>query len=497
MGRRHAPAAAARRLYDEDVARVHLCAVGAEQDLGAAIGPDDAVASQRAAFPAFQSVGRHAAVAGEDRRRHRLQETDPAADAVAAPPAPPTAASSPDLEALQPHRVAPFEDFRVGKPGVGHVDMHGVGPIEALARAGAAADGLVILVTGVAEGEIVDRPLGLGHGVQRAEQRVGDVLRGLDIAGHHRGGIAGPQDRRLLHPDVQRLQAAGIERDIDPAEAAEDVEHRSHAHGRRRVEIAVHLAGRAREVEHRPARVLVDGDIHRNPPALVGLDLEAAGPERVQHPAHALLGIVAHMAHIGLDGIQPEMRHHLVQLLHALLVGGDLGAEVGEVLGRVARRVARPLQHRQHLLLQEAPAAHRPHIVEQHALLLDMAAVGRHGARRDAADIGMVSAARDIEPDRAAIGREDRRDERHVRQVRAAVIGRVQHEHVARLHRPGAGADDRLHGLRHRPQMDRNMRRVGHQFAVGVEYGAGEVEPFLDVHRGSGGGQGGAHLLRR
>ena len=45
--------------------------------------------------------------------------------------------------------------------------------------------------------------------------------------------------------------------------------------------------------------------------------------------------------------------------------------------------------------------------------------------------------------------------------------------------------------------MHRNMRRVGDQFAIPVEHGAGEIKPFLDVDRIGGLLQHQAHLLGR
>ena len=57
--------------------------------------------------------------------------------------------------------------------------------------------------------------------------------------------------------------------------------------------------------------------------------------------AHRLLGVVLHVPHVGLHDVEAELRDHRAQLLHALLVGGDLRLQVGEVLLRVARRVAR------------------------------------------------------------------------------------------------------------------------------------------------------------
>lgn len=72
------------------------------------------------------------------------------------------------------------------------------------------------------------------------------------------------------------------------------------------------------------------------------------------------------------------------------------------------------------------------------------------------------------------------------------VVDRI---HVARPHLPAAASEHLLDGLPHRAQMHRNVRGIGDQIAVGVEEGAGEVEPLLDVDGVRGVLQADAHLL--
>ncbi len=175
--------------------------------------------------------------------------------------------------------------------------------------------------------------------------------------------------------------------------------------------------------------------------------------------------------------------------------------EVGEVLRRVARGIAAAREQRHGFRLAQAPRLDQQEIVDQHALFLDAGAVGRHRARRGAADIGLVAARGDIEPHRprAVLG-EDRHDHRHVGKMRAAVIGRVQHIDVARLHAAPVGAlraraDHRAHAFAHRAQMNRQMRRVGDKRSGAVEQRAGKIQPLLDIHRIGGVLQRHAHLL--
>ena len=71
----------------------------------------------------------------------------------------------------------------------------------------------------------------------------------------------------------------------------------------------------------------------------------------------------------------------------------------------------------------------------------------------------------------------------------------VERVHVTRLDAALVPVDDHLDGLAHRAQVDRDVRRVGDQAAVGVEDRAGEVEPLLDVDRVRGRPQPLPHLL--
>ena len=139
-------------------------------------------------------------------------------------------------------------------------------------------------------------------------------------------------------------------------------------------------------------------------------------------------------------------------------------------------------------------------IVDQHAFLVDAAAVGRHRSRRDPADIGMMPARRDEGRWLCVVAIEDRHDHRDVRQMRAAAIRIVEHIGVAApdaapVPRLAARLDDPADALAHRAQMHRDMRRVGDQRALGVEDRAGEIEPLLDVDARRRRLQRDAHLL--
>src|SRR5690606_39202925 len=121
------------------------------------------------------------------------------------------------------------------------------------------------------------------------------------------------------------------------------------------------------------------------------------------------------------------------------------------------------------LLLAQAAAVDEQDIVEDDAFLRDGAAVWWHGARGDTADIGVMAAARHVEEHILARKVEYRRDDGDVRQMRPAVIGRVEDEYVARLHGGAMLRDHRLDTLRHGAKMHRHMRRIGNEVAIEVK----------------------------
>ena len=164
------------------------------------------------------------------------------------------------------------------------------------------------------------------------------------------------------------------------------------------------------------------------------------------------------------------------------------------------------LEQRARLVLEEAAALDELDVVELHALFLDARRERRHRARRRPADVGVVAARADVEGRPLLLSRVrqragvrafevDRRDDGDVGQVRAAVVRVVERVHVAALHRAGVARDHGLDRLAHRAEVHRHVRRVGDQVAVGVEEGAREVEPLLDVHRVGRVLQLQAHLL--
>jgi hypothetical protein len=188
------------------------------------------------------------------------------------------------------------------------------------------------------------------------------------------------------------------------------------------------------------------------------------------------------VSHEAADGREAVPIHGAPDLGDAACIRGELGAQVGDVLIRIARRVWGIGELCSQLGLVEHAAPDEREVLEQDAFLFDEGAEGRHGAGRVAADVGVMRARGDEEIRVGPTAHEDGRDDRHVRQVRAAVIGAVEEPRVPGLHRAPMGSDDRGHTCAHRAQVHRHVRCVRDQPAFLVEECARVIEALLDVH---------------
>ena len=113
----------------------------------------------------------------------------------------------------------------------------------------------------------------------------------------------------------------------------------------------------------------------------------------------------------------------------------------------------------------------------EHQAFLVQRARQRHRARAGAADVGVVGAV-GAERDQLATD-EDRRNQGHVGQVRAAEVGIVDHHHVAIL--PVQTLHHVAHGVGHAAQVHRDVCGLRAQIAIRGEDGAGKVESILDI----------------
>ena len=345
-----------------------------------------------------------------------------------AAPSPPchssgAAGAASDRETVQPHRIAQFQHLRVGHPRVGHVRLHRGDAVEPGSGAGAAADRFVILPVRVAEQEVVHRRLRAGDRAERTEQRIAGGLRHFRIARHHRR--TGPRRKKAAgrNDQLDRFQAAVVQRDIVADQAAEHVQHRGTRDRRRGVEIVVvALRAGAGEIDARAAPRMIDRDRDPQRRAVIHRVSNRPPPMRsmTRRTLSSALSITWRI--YARHGVPAVLRDDAPEFLHAFFVRRDLRLDVGHVHVRAARRPLCAGQQRAQFRLAEMAAIDQQEIVDDNAFFFQCARCGRRRARRDAADIGVVPAAAEEEQDALAGRVEHRRDHRHVRQMRPAVV---------------------------------------------------------------------------
>ncbi len=386
--------------------------------------------------------------------------------------------------------------------------VDGVGPGLPGPPPGAAGDGLVVGEPRVrpgaagpsprADGDVVHRPLGGGRDPvgarlsQRPQQHVDDPLRGLHVPPRDRRRGPGVHERALrrLHPD--RGGASGVRRDVLADQGPDHVVDGRQRDGPDRVDAALPLLRRPREVHLR----LVAGHPHRRrdlrgaAAAAVVLHGVAEAVDAVgdpfQHRADGALGVGHELRHAPLQPAAPVAPGQAGEPLPAPGHRRELGAQVP---GPLLRRPDVGQDHLPHPLprLARLDQLHG----RDHEPLLQELPGQRERAGRRPPDVGVVGPRRHV-AHLPAVG-EDRRHHRDVGQVGAPAVGVVEHGHVALAQLEAL--DARLHRQRHRPQVDGDVRRLGRHPRVGVEDGAGEVPALLDVRRVGGPPQHPAHLV--
>ena len=134
----------------------------------------------------------------------------------------------------------------------------------------------------------------------------------------------------------------------------------------------------------------------RDARAIVHLIVERAVVEPVEQPPHRLLGIGEDVAHVGGDDLRRRNRARSSASTSAPRAQAASCAFRSDMLRSMLRAGHAPgAEQRADLGFAEMALVDQQRIVDQHAFLVDRAAVGRHRARRDPADVGMVAARRD------------------------------------------------------------------------------------------------------
>ena len=180
--------------------------------------------------------------------------------------------------------------------------LHGVAALKARTGPGATGDGFIVLELVIAPDKVVHRGLRARNHPQRPVQRIAGGLADLGIAGNHRRLWSGIEHRPRRHNQVQRLQTAFVQRDVAANKGAKHIQHHGPAHRKRGIIVAFVLGAGASEINRGAAGGAVNADLDADHLPLVHRIGHFALMQAVDHPAHAFLGIVLHMAHIG--------RHH-------------------------------------------------------------------------------------------------------------------------------------------------------------------------------------------
>ena len=218
--------------------------------------------------------------------------------------------------------------------------MHCARSFEAGTGACAAADCFVILDGIVAKGEIVHGALCCSHDPQCAEQRIGDGLACLDVAGDHSGGKLGIQHRASWSDDGQRPQAARIQWNLRINEAPEDIKHSCGRDRARRIEIRGALGACTREVDCCTARGWVDRDSYLNDGAIIHFVHEGAVGEPADGKANLFFGMILHKAHVSCHCAASLLHAQARQFTGTRHACGELCLQVGDVLRGIAGGVS-------------------------------------------------------------------------------------------------------------------------------------------------------------
>ena len=260
----------------------------------------------------------------------------------------------------------------------------------------ATRDGFVVLVLGIAKGEVVHGGLTARHHTQSAKQGIGNAARCFHIACHHRGWKIGIEHAACWNDHLQRLQATRIQRNVVVHQASEHVQNGCHANSGRRIEVVSLLRTGAREINLCTSTLCIHANRHFDLRTVVQRQCEFAIFQTRDDTAHRFFGIVLHMAHVGLHHFQTKFIDHLAQLLNTFFVGRQLCAQVRHVLLRIATGVLTARQQVQHGLLLQHTLGHQLHVVDLHAFFLNGGGERRHRTGCGAANVGMVAAGADI-----------------------------------------------------------------------------------------------------
>ena len=336
------------------------------------------------------------------------------------------------------------------------------------------------------------------HRFEGLEDGVGDPLRGLVVAAHHRALGGRIEQRAGPGHDLERAVAAAARLDVGPEQGLDHVEDRGRGdEGRgvhrppRRVVGPGEVEARAVALDRHPH---ADGDR----PAAAGIVVEpvlalvgAVGDRREGGP-HLRLGPVVDRGDGGEHRLPPMLGADVVHALLGRPARGDLRQDVALALVRAPHVGADHVE----LLAVGAGGGEEAERRNPQALLPGVGGARDIAAGHGAADVRPVGEAR-REGDDPAFG-EDRADRLHVRQVVAADLGQVQEPDIAGLQPVVRHPLQELaHGEAHDPHVHGDVAALGNEVAVGIGERRREIARLAQQRRARRAHDHERHLLRR
>ncbi len=122
------------------------------------------------------------------------------------------------------------------------------------------------------------------------------------------------------------------------------------------VVISTVLLGCSGEINDCGSTFTINRNLHIDDSACIQCIGESTVFEDIQNPANGFFCIVLHMAHIGIDDINPEMCHHFTKLLNTRFVSSDLCRQICNILVDIPAGVLTTSQHLTGFLLAELTA---------------------------------------------------------------------------------------------------------------------------------------------
>src|SRR6516225_680353 len=252
------------------------------------------------------------------------------------------------------------------------------GAVETGSGASPAANRFIILILAVSERQVVHCTLAGCQHAQRAIERIGYRLGGLNVAAHDSCRRLRGQHRPFWHDNPDRFQAAIIEWNIFFDQGSKYVEYGCPDNGRGRIEVVWLLCRGTAEINCRLPRRGVDLNPNMDLGAKIHALNKCPGLQTVDHAAHLLGSVRPDMLHVSLYNSNTELLRHLPEFPCAFFVGGDLRTDVADILSNIAGWILRTAHQLCKSRFQEHTVLYEKEISDQDPLLVNRSARRRH-----------------------------------------------------------------------------------------------------------------------